>query len=180
MDQIQIAANEYLENKTERNFTVLYNHCRKYFYKYSNLYYSNINEKDKEFCIDDALTNIYKYIYSYDKNKSSFVTWSTSVLINSLNYTFRRNKVTAKHLFYVDDFYNHDREEETNYNDIRYIEMSLEELLDALDNNKDIMIDKYIHKLSIKEISEKHNVNENTIKTRLRKAKEDLKKHYEH
>ena len=55
----------------------------------------------------------------------------------------------------------------------------LHKLLKQLDNKKSVYIyDFYFDKLTIKEIAEKHNINEDTAKKRIYRSVEDLRRLY--
>jgi RNA polymerase sigma-70 factor (ECF subfamily) len=112
-----------------------------------------------------AYINIHKI-----KNPQYFKTWITKILINIINDTFRQNKKET-------EIYNRQTAEE--YKEGIDIEdrIVLYAALDSLTYKyKTSIILKYIHDMSIKDISMVMNCSENTVKSYIHRAKKELLK----
>ncbi|MGL5614905.1 MAG: RNA polymerase sigma factor [Sarcina sp.] len=126
----------------------------------------------------ETLIAIFKYIGNF-KGKSSLKTWIYKIAINNCN-KFLKNKI-KDNITYVD--FN------DKNNEILEDEDFTEELLKIVDKNiileglsnldnkyREVIYMFYYEEISIKEIGEILEKNENTIKTLLRRGREGLKK----
>ncbi|WP_195941027.1 sigma-70 family RNA polymerase sigma factor [Romboutsia sp. 1001713B170131_170501_G6] len=143
------------------------NDHKEYLYKTAFLYIKNEQEA-VEICqetVYKAVINIHKL-----KNPDYFKTWITRILINNVNDRNRNNGRTINNL-----------EKLESIEDISY-----EKLEDKIDlyNAIDILEDKfktpiilqYFYDMTIKEIADITETNENTVKTYIRRGKEKLYK----
>lgn len=143
------------------------NDHKEYLYKTAFLYIKNEQEA-VEICqetVYKAVINIHKL-----KNPDYFKTWITRILINNINDRNRNQGRTINNI-----------EKLESIEDISY-----EKLEDKIDlyNAIDILEDKfktpiilqYFYDMTIKEIADITETNENTVKTYLRRGKEKLYK----
>lgn len=143
------------------------NDHKEYLYKTAFLYIKNEQEA-VEICqetVYKAVINIHKL-----KNPDYFKTWITRILINNVNDRNRNNGRTINNI-----------EKLESIEDISY-----EKLEDKIDlyNAIDILEDKfktpiilqYFYDMTIKEIADITETNENTVKTYIRRGKEKLYK----
>ena len=115
-----------------------------------------------------AFTNIKK-----QKEPRYFKTWLIKILINKCNDITKDNKV-----LYVDDY---STVENTNliYSENSEEKLDFESILDKLNNEyRLVVVMYYVNRFTTKEISEILNEKEGTIKSRLSRAREQLKTHY--
>lgn len=132
------------------------------------------NENDIEDIIQETILKIYK---NYDslKKEENFKAWSIKILLNECNNFYKRNykerllfnKIVCKKSVNLED------------NSILEFEDELcfKELLKGLSQkDQDIFICYYQCNYSIKDIADILNINENTIKSTLKRSKIKLKK----
>ena len=146
---------------------ILLNEHKEYLYKTAFLYMKN--EQDAvELCQDTvykAIINLHKL-----KNPKYFKTWITRILINNAH---DRNKKKNK---IVDSFDKLELIEDVSYEKLEE-KIDLYNAIDILDEKfKTPIILQYFQDMTIKEISEILECNENTVKTYLRRGKERLYK----
>lgn len=136
------------------------------------------NEEDIQEIIQETMINSYKYIKKL-KDTSKFKMWIIKILINNCN-KYYRNKARNDKLYenYDIEFYK---------NDIKYVEdkkvvedtLDFYEIIKVLNYEERIVIILYYsEKYTTKEISNILKINENTIKTRISRAKEKIKNTY--
>ena len=126
-------------------------------------------ESDIEDAIQETMVKAYLKLNSLkDNNKFEF--WITKILVNECNNIYRKNKIV--HIEYdeivtpVNVEYDGDLDNKLMYSKI----MNLLEPEDRI-----IMVLYYTNGYTTKQISEIINTNENTIKGRLKRAKENLR-----
>ena len=126
------------------------------------------NEDDANDAIQDALYSAYK---NYDslKEKSYFSTWIIRILINKCYDIINKNKKIA----YIDDSITQNTVgKEDNYD----VESSLEWVLEKIDKDlNEIVVLYYYNDFSVTEISEMLNIPKGTVKSRLARAREQIK-----
>ncbi|MDR5586792.1 MULTISPECIES: sigma-70 family RNA polymerase sigma factor [Clostridium] len=147
-------------------FTSLIKENKTYLYKIAYSYVKN-----EQIALDILQESTYKAFINIKKLKkeSVFKTWITKIVINECINTIRKNaKIT-----YLND------------NDIlikkEFIsteeKLDLYEAIDKLRNNyKTVIILKYFNDLSLRDISYIMEIPENTVKSHLKRAKNDLSK----
>lgn len=132
------------------------------------------NEDDIQDIIQETMMDAYKYIKKL-KETSKFKSWIIKILINNCNKYYKKYYVQEN---YDLEFY----KESIKYNnDQQLIEDTLDfyEMIKQLKYEERIIIVLYYgEKYTTKEISNILSVNENTIKTRLSRAKEKIKNTY--
>ena len=136
------------------------------------------NEEDVQDIIQESMLDAYKYIKKL-KEPKKFKAWIIKILINNCNkYYKRKYKDSEIYDNYDIEFY----KESIKYNNnSKLIEDTLDfyEMIKQLKYEERIIIVLYYgEKYTIKEISKILSVNENTIKTRLARAKEKIKNTY--
>lgn len=133
-----------------------------------------LNEDDIQDIIQETMMDAYKYIKRL-KETSKFKSWIIKILINNCNKYYKKYYVQEN---YDLEFY----KESIKYNnDQQLIEDTLDfyEMIKQLKYEERIIIVLYYgEKYTTKEISNILSVNENTIKTRLSRAKEKIKNTY--
>lgn len=132
-------------------------------------------DADIEDAVKETIIETFKSIKKLRKDEA-FEKWIIKVLINKCNKIYRKKKkynISYENLE-LDDFYVPD-----NVNNIE-ADMDFYYLLNGLNYNERIVIILfYIEDYSIKDIAKILKTNENTIKTRLRRAKGKIKDNYE-
>ncbi|NFN79315.1 sigma-70 family RNA polymerase sigma factor [Clostridium botulinum] len=146
-------------------FTGLIKENKKYLYKIAYSYVKN-----EQMALDILQESIYKAFVNIKKLKreSVFKTWITKILINECINTIRKNaKVT---------YLNNDiliKNESISIDE----KIDLYEAIDKLrDGYKTVIILKYFNDLPLKDISYIMDIPENTVKSHLKRAKNDLSK----
>ena len=147
--------------------TVLINEYKEYLYKTAFLYVKNEHE-----AIEICQETVYKAIINIHKLREAkyFKTWITRILINNIN-DMNRSKSKL-----VDNFEQIELLEDITYENLEE-KIDLYNAIDILDEKfKTPIILQYFHDMTIKEIAEILESNENTIKTNIRRGKERLYK----
>lgn len=128
--------------------------------------------------VEDALSEtIYRIYYNMKKLKELdyFKTWTIKVLINECNRVYRRNKRNKQIVEKVSKSY-------LNENTIDNIEANIDfnEMIKALNYEEKIVFVLYFfERYNSVEISKILKTSENTIRSRLKRGKEKIKKEYE-
>lgn len=164
--------NDVLEKAIEgdkKSIEILINEHKEYLYKTAFLYTKN--EQD---AIDICQETVYKAIMNLHKLKNIdyFKTWVTRILINNFNdlkrYQYKKEKIYNIDQIEVIEDISYERLEE---------KIDLYNAIDLLDEKfKTPIILQYFQDMSIKEISEILECNENTVKTNLKRGREKLYK----
>lgn len=123
--------------------------------------------------VQEAFIRVYKNIDSFDKGKD-FKPWFYRILINECNRLLSRNSKTIL----ISDFFESDVDN-SRYDDYNFQEY--ETLYKAVNKLNDInripIILKYLRGFTESEIAQILDVNINTVKSRLFKGREKLKKY---
>ena len=149
----------------KKAFENLIENNEEYLYKMAFLYTKNEHD-----ALDIFQDTVYKAFLNIDKLKepSYFKTWITKILINTFNTKYKK---TVNYLNIRD--YEH-KIEEVNYQQIED-KIDLYDAIDRLDEKyKTPIILQYFQDMTIGEIAEILDINENTIKTYLRRGKASL------
>lgn len=123
------------------------------------------SEEDVADAIQDTILDAYEHIGSL-KKEEYFKTWLVRILINRCTKQYRINQ----HKAYLDDY------TEEAQCDAGKAEVEFREMLSALPDDSRVIFQLYYgEQFTIKEIGEILNMNENTIKSKLRRGKEHLR-----
>lgn len=132
------------------------------------------NDEDVQDIIQETMIDAYKYIKKL-KKPSKFKSWITKILINNCNKYYKKYNLEEN---YDIEFF----KESIKYSsDHQLVESTLNfyEMIKNLKYEERIIIVLYYaEKYTTKEIAEILSVNENTIKTRISRAKEKIKTNY--
>jgi RNA polymerase sigma-70 factor (ECF subfamily) len=136
------------------------------------------NENDTEEALQWSLEKIFKNIDKFENSKAKFTTWVYTITRHeTLFYLYKKNQrptVNIDTMYSICD--DHDSNEYVHEIDNLY-EKTVSEIYNIEDEvSRNIAIDKMIKNHRIKEISVRYDINENTVKTKLRKIRSDLKR----
>lgn len=133
------------------------------------------DDNDIEDIIQDTMIQTFKKI-KFLKNSQKFKSWIIKILINNCNNYYRiksRNKE-------IDFNYSYYKELSQNNIDIVDDDINFYQLLSILEYEERIIIILYYsERFTLKEISKILKINENTIKTKIRRAKDKIKEDIE-
>ncbi|MEG2655972.1 MAG: sigma-70 family RNA polymerase sigma factor [Clostridium sp.] len=123
------------------------------------------NNDDALDCIQDTILKAYKNINKLN-NEAYFKTWLIKILINKCNTVISKNKRFTS-LSSINS--------EPSYSD-NFNQVEVSDIVDKLDHTLKILVTLYYYEdMSIKEISESLHIPEGTIKSRLSRARGQLK-----
>lgn len=123
------------------------------------------NEEDVADAIQDTILDAYEHIGSL-KKEEYFKTWLVRILINRCTKRYRMNQ----HKAYLEDY------SEEAQCDTGRAEVEFREMLSTLPDDSRIIFQLYYgEQFTIREIGEILGMNENTIKSRLHRGKEQLR-----
>lgn len=186
MDNIQVIAEKFISNRSDKNFKVLYDRLK---IGLRNRCYLILGDKD---LAEDAFLNcmfkIWQKIDQYDNERGNFSTWCYSIARNeALLIIKERKKYKNKtenevevlsnimqdnsilNISYEGCMFDEEDKTEEIYNKI------IEEIKNLPDLYKDIMIDREINNMKYDEIAEKYNIKRRSIATRIRRARNRIK-----
>jgi RNA polymerase sigma factor (sigma-70 family) len=176
----------HLEKHTRREYNelaaLIYPKLRFFVWKFCK------NEIDTEEALHFALVKIFKNICKYNPCSGRFTTWAFTIARNeTLYYLDRKNKDIPNYIelsmLFIDSKYNDNIayvEKSTNHNEVTDIfNSTILEIYNLKDDLlKNIAIDKMVNNEKVKEIAEKYDIPENTVKTKLRKARFEIRKSF--
>lgn len=192
---LQILALNYIENKDDKSFEKLYKRITPGLRKYISKFFIDKYEN----CVDDVLSKtFYKAIKNINQYNSdyNFSTWIYKIAKNESLQELNKNKkfiyfsqfknnddtvfdpTTISEIInktdYI-DYINYERyENELKINQL-YLK-AIEEINNLDDLYKSILIDREINKLKYKDLAIKYNLNESTLKSRIRLGRLKLRK----
>ena len=126
------------------------------------------NDADAADAMSETILTCWSEIGKLKKEKY-FKTWLTRILINKCNDIIRQNSRTI----YVESYEAIEPAENNQYSS------EVNECLDSLsENSRLIMLLYYTQGFKVKEIAKMLNMNENTVKTRLSRARQEFREIY--
>ena len=129
------------------------------------------NENDAQDVVQNTMESICKSIKNLRENRY-FETWAIRILINECNMKFKSVSCKSQDI----ESYNN-IPSEFNIDDIND-KLNTEEIFSVLDNSsKEIML-LYFNQYTNKEIANIMQMNENTVKTKIKRSKEKIKRYY--
>lgn len=177
-DRIHEIASKFSTKKItekERNelATLIYPKLKYHIWKFCN------NQNDTEEALQWTLKKIFSNISKFDFNKGRFTTWIYKIARNeTLFYLYKKNQVRCHCSELVYD--SRDKCEEMMDDTENQIQSIYDETISEIHNIEDpllknIAVDKMINNEKVKCIAVRYDINENTVKTKLRKIRSDLK-----
>ena len=154
-------------NVNEEKFINLINENRLKMYKTAMAILKN--SEDVNDAIQDAILSAYKNINNLE-NINYFTTWIITILRNKCFDIIKKNKRVLQ-------FDETILENQEKYYDIYKVESSLERTLNKLDEDlREVTVLYYYDELNIKDIASIINIPEGTVKSRLSRARDNIKK----
>lgn len=133
------------------------------------------NEDDIYDSIQESVISAYNSIHNL-KNPKFFKTWIIRILINKCNDIYVRNNLKKR---FLEKISKEKIKEENEYEKIEG-KLDFENVIKFLNYKEKIILTLYYSEdLTIKEISKILKINENTVKTKMLRAKEKIKNRYE-
>lgn len=170
----RFSLNQATEKEKNELASLIYPKLKYHIWKFCN------NIDDTEESLQWTLKKIFNNISSFDFNKGRFSTWIYTIAKNeTLFYLHKKGK---SKLVYTDLPYGLSKPDECEYD--YDSEKEMEEMYDKtiseinnIDDSvlKGIAIDKMIKNEKVKVIAMRYNMNENTVKTKLRKIRHEVK-----
>lgn len=182
----------FQEDKSDNSFFILYERIKPVVMKHISNYIKDQETADNVF--GDVMTTIYTKIDQYN-SKYAFMTWIYRIAyIQSLWVIKRQNKqcsidislddkeenyISAKTIKSIStDFPEYEFYEKKTDTDEKFDRVL--GIMDKMPESfRDIVIDRELSRLTMAELAEKHNLCENTIKTKLRCGRKWIKETYE-
>ncbi len=127
------------------------------------------SREDSEDITEDIFIKVYFKIDKFDKNKGSFKTWLFKIAKNTIYNKLKERKMVK---ISYDDIYSDKEDIDLNIENNEIIQNAVNKLKK---DQKTIILLYYMEGLKYREIAKTLNMPENTIKTKIRRAKEILK-----
>lgn len=137
------------------------------------------NEADVEDAIQETIIRAFKSIKKL-KNSKFFKTWIIKILINNCNVIYKKKKWNNSLIEYQENIINKDKIINID-NNLEFIEEGIDfnNMMKALNYNERIAITLfYTQGYTNKQIGKILNVSENTIKARISRARDKIRKLY--
>lgn len=133
------------------------------------------NEADAQDAVQETRISIYKNLKSLKEIKY-FKTWAIKILINECNKIYLTRKKDLNNIEKITENYCEKKIETGSIDNKIYFS----DLMEKLSEDEKIIANLFFEGYKIKDISYILNINENTVKTKIRRAKEKLKKEHEY
>lgn len=172
----KIYQNEATEKERNELAKLIYPKLKFFIWKFCK------NECDTEEALQFTLKKIFKNLSHFDSTKARFSTWIYTIARNeTLYYLFMKNK--ENHADIDDVFKKADQPDtfEIDFDKTKDFESIYDKAIELIfkikdESLRDIAIDKMIKNLKVKQIADSRDMNENTVKTKLRKIRSDLRR----
>lgn len=184
---LQQLALDFVNLRTEKSFTLLYNRLKPGLKKYIYKYHQDADIVDEILAI--TLSKAYVYVDKYD-SRWNFSTWLYKICQNECLMEFRRQnstvslnnmidtKVAIKAVNEEDWKYTPDYEVYTNEEivqpDSLYTEV-IQEIKNLPEHYREIIEDRIVDKMKYQDIAEKRGLKLNTVRSRIHSAKKVIK-----
>lgn len=122
--------------------------------------------------VQEAFIRVYRNIDSFDENKP-FRPWFYRILINECNRTMKNKSRLIFVSEYIENNATYSREDDYHFEEYEELYAAIGELKDI---NRIPIILKYLNDFTEKEIAEILDLNVNTVKSRLYRGRQKLKK----
>lgn len=184
---LQQIALDFVNSRTEKSFTLLYNRLRPGLKKFVQRYHSDHEIVEEILAI--SLSKAYIYVDKYD-SQWNFSTWIYKICQNECLMELRRqknilsletmleSKAKIKAINDSDWKYEEDYEPFKNQEEIQpesLYEDVLNEIRNLPDHYKKIIEDRIVLKMKYKDIAEKRDMKINTVRSRIHSAKKVIK-----
>lgn len=134
------------------------------------------NEEDIKDAIQDTIVQAYINIQKL-KDLSKFNSWITSILINSCNKIYKQKNIKLVSYDHIEENNNYFKTEE----DVKELidKQSFLDIINFLNvQDKTIITMYYLDEYTTKDLSQILNINESTLRSRISKIKEKIRKEY--
>jgi RNA polymerase sigma factor (sigma-70 family) len=159
------------EQITGNNFNIFY---EKEKLKLINFLLKRNSKYDIEGIVDTAFTKLYNNINKYDDTKGSLNTYLYTIAKNELFLIWKKDKIETLSLDYFQEEYGYDLRDDSEKYDIS-IDLEFEAQKSKINDSEYEELKLRLKGLSYKEISDKLNININTIKSRIKWQKKYIK-----
>lgn len=138
------------------------------------------NDHDAEEALQWTLKRVFKNVRQFDVEKGRFTTWIYTIARNeTLYYLHQMKKTNHQDVEPIMNIIDYDDDSDQSIARKNAIEEIYQKTMEAIMNIKDdtlkgIAISKMIERKKVKDIATKYALNENTVKTKLRKIRTDL------
>ena len=169
-----IKSGEYTEKHRNRLSTIIIPKLNFFIWNFFK------NQDDVEHVLAQTLMKIFSGISGFDPTYR-FTTWMYRIATNESLYhlhMLKRNHMTSLETLVtyphqIDESAETMEAEEFMDSLYKLVISEINEIPDSIE--KEIIINKFINKMKIHDISEKFEINENTVKTKLRKARKSIR-----
>lgn len=134
------------------------------------------NEEDAADAIQDTILDAYEHIGQL-KKPEYFRTWIVRILINNCTYIYRKNKNHAEFEVSTDEYGQACYRDGRDTTDAGHADLEFYDLLRALPENSRAIFQMYFgEQFTTAEIAKLLHMKENTVKSRIHRGKEALRK----
>jgi RNA polymerase sigma-70 factor (ECF subfamily) len=186
---LQTIAMNYINDKTDENFTKLFYRINPGLKKYISGFFKNTLDNRTDDVVSKTFYKAFKNIHQYNP-EWNFSTWIYRIARNEALQELNKMKRFVYFSQFInsdgeqidplefnginlDDYIYNDEDKETAINDL--YNLAINEINNLPILYKNILIDREINKLKYKDLAEKYNLNINTLKSRIRLGRQKIK-----